>query len=271
MEIIRSKYLGPCHGVLSACSKVKDMIKNNKKKIILENIIAHNEIIMSDVFENQDFELLNAEKNNINADDLFIISAHGHDFSFDVNGYDVLDCTCSYLNQRLDHAIKIAKDSRVLYLGKQTHPETKFTLSKLKNEKIKYLYCINVQDIIDNYKQGDVIIIQSTYLLTKEGRLKKLTSDEKLFLTCPFVYNRFIELESVNAESIIVIGSRSSSNSTALFAKAKDIFANAYFIENLMQLNDIINYLKAPVFITSGTSTPLSIISEIEKVLTNKT
>lgn len=263
MKVIISKYIGACSGVKSALKKVKESIKNiSDTNIVLEHSLAHNEALMKDVFSSVDYELLNSSRDNVTLNDIFIISAHGHDFEYNIPTKNIIDCTCSWLKFRLDELIEKYNNRRILYLGVKDHPETIHNLSRLKKSGMTYLSFDNINDIFLNYKSDDIILVQSTFIINEDDQVKLESMTEKSFLTCPFVMNRFKELNESLYGTIIVIGSKTSSNCNALFKRAKKNNDNSYFINSKDEVNSIKNLLE-PVFITSGTSTPQFLIEEI--------
>jgi len=269
MRVIVSHYIGPCAGVKSAIKKTISKLQSDDfNNVILENALAHNDQLMNEIFLNQKYKIYNHDDKSDNGKNLYIISAHGHDNNIPLEGYkDVLDCTCPWLRNRLKKVVTNSNNKKVFYLGKDTHPETKYTISFLKKNGTEVVVCSSINDLLNKYIFGNIILLQSTYILSEdeENKIKQIENESSIFLSCPSCVKRLEEINTL-ANTYIVIGSNKSSNSRLIYERFLKKHQNTYFIETLKDLKKI-NDIKEPIFITSGSSTPQSEIDKIVEYL----
>lgn len=272
MKVIVSRYIGPCAGVKSAINKTISKLQSNDfDLVILENALAHNDQLMAEIFSNKQFKIYNHEDKLDNSKNLYIVSAHGHNYDIPLVGYkEVLDCTCPWLKNRLNKIVSISKDKKVFYLGKDTHPETKYTISFLEKNGTEVVVCSSINELFNKYVSKNIILLQSTYILSEdeEDKIKSLEKESNIFLSCPSCVKRLEEINTL-ANTYIVIGSNKSSNSRMIYERFLKKHQNTYFVDTLEELKELTN-IKEPVFITSGSSTPQSEIDKIVEYLKNQ-
>ena len=195
--------------------------------------------------------------------------------------FDFVDCTCSFV-QKIH---KIVSDhnspDHVLYvLGTADHPEVVGFLSRFDGEIIVFSDLAELERILTPEKwekvcaKVPIMVAQTTqklgeWLKTKEF-IKKLYTNPIIFDTiCSITEIRQKEVASLASacDCMIVIGSRSSSNSTKLYHISKSACPDTYLVENAAQLSAYGPFTHQRVGIAAGASTPRDIIEEVEKTM----
>ena len=286
MRIIKkASEIGFCYGVRNAI-KIATLVANNpnaKKPIYLLGSLVHNHHV-NDFFSTLGIIILNG-KSRFDMLDLIdegtvIITAHGVSEKV-INkakdkGLNIVDATCPYVERTVEEMKKKLEEGYdILFIGKNDHPEAETALSLADN-----VYLIN--KISNNTKINNPILchqttmssydIDSTYQLLKE----KYPDLKKIKMVCNATEKRqklMIDLNNhlfKEKSLIIVMGDKTSNNSTKLYEMAKRINkVDVLFVDNISELN--FNNLKSydEIHLFGGTSTPKSLIDELYDLLVN--
>ncbi len=195
--------------------------------------------------------------------------------------FSYVDCTCSYVKkiQKIvtDHS---DKDSVLLVLGSSDHPEVIGFCSRFCGEKYVFSSSLEFSKIceekIDKIRCAKCIILvaQTTQNLGEWEKtkklLKKVCTKPIIFDTiCSVTEKRQLEAMSLASESdfMVVIGSRSSSNSAKLYSICKKECDDTVMIEDASELKVYIPFTHTRVGIVAGASTPHDIIQEVERTM----
>lgn len=211
--------------------------------------------------------------------DVVFFSAHGHDKSLDkyCESHNIIyrSVTCPIIlnNEKKIKEVTSSKNN-VIFIGIDNHPETISFLSLYKNI---YLYNIETDGFPLNLK-GNIFIISQTTL--SDFQVKKAYANiEKVYKNCDYIDGlcpntvlRQKNLLSTPAEYdlIVIVGSKSSSNTRRLFELAQSLNRKSTLLVNSISdlrfaLVDIAKCKNAAIY--SGTSTPLEIVGEIAEYL----
>jgi len=195
--------------------------------------------------------------------------------------FSFVDCTCSFVRKIHKIVAEHNKEDHVLFvLGTEDHPEVEGFLSRFDGQKIVFSDQEELERILTPEKWQEVcakvpiIVAQTTqklgeWLKTKEF-IKKLYTNPIIFDTiCSITEIRQKEVASLASacDCMIVIGSRSSSNSTKLYHISKSACPDTYLVENAAQLSAYGPFTHQRVGIAAGASTPRDIIEEVEKTM----
>lgn len=273
--------IGFCNGVNNAILKAKEIKKcNNDKNVYILGELVHNidvtnelkkdGIIVLDVQPNKFEEtILTLEQNSI-----LIFSAHGHDEKLNKlckdNNIEYYDTTCPIVKNIENIAKNILKDknSTIIYIGKENHPETQCILSL--SEKVVF-YDKTSRFLVDNKYKTMFVINQSTICGTKlesiYNQIKSFHKDLNFISTsCNFVNLRIKYAEKIiHNDSIyyLVLGSNKSSNTIELYNEVLNHTNNVKLISIINDLKDI-NYKQYnTINILSGTSVPKYFIDKV--------
>lgn len=287
-NVIKFNEQGFCFGVSRSIEIVNNVLKNNnvKKPIYLLGHLVHN-FHVNDYFASLGIIILNEQTrlkmlDQINSGTV-IITAHG--VSNKViekaknKGLDIVDATCPYVIKTVNNIKNKSKEGfKILYIGKTNHPETETiideiedvividqnkSIPKIKNVDTKYI--LAHQTTLSDY---DVKNIASALC-------KKYSNIEVLEQVCIFPEKRQQEINNYmfpnESNLIIVVGDKISNNATKLveITKRKNV-GDVIMLSNCSEVDkvNVSNYDN--IYITSATSTPLSIVDEIYNEIKEK-
>lgn len=275
-EIKKAKSAGFCFGVEKAVEKVYDEINKNKKVYTLGPII-HNQEVVKDMNE-KGVELIKdvSELQNLNKDASIIIRSHGvtkeiHNKCLQ-SGLSLVDATCPYVKKIHRIVEKRANEGDiVIIIGNPKHPEV-CGIKGWGNEKTVAIESIEDFINLELKKEENIsIVAQTTYNHIKfikiVEKIKNLGYSINCFNTiCNATHERQTEAMTIAKEvdAMIVIGDKSSSNTSKLVEICKKECNNTIFIQTLADLDKKSLENVKSVGITAGASTPKHIIEEVQ-------
>lgn len=275
--------IGYCFGVKNTLDNVKKLANNNPTKdIVLFSAPVHNKNAIDDLLKIGNIFMLKDYKKKKNNDSILVFSAHGHTSKQEQfakeNGFKIYDSICPFLMFRNKSVLKdIDSFDKIYVIGDEKHPETESLLSLKQG-----IVCLNPNNkiILEKDDLSKVLVIyQSTInvdsfnLLNEE--LKKTFKNLTVISVCPECANRFNNLDKIafnQNDLIIIVGDKTSANTTSLFEKAKTKLDSkrVLFILNVDELKKVplpININN--IYLTSGTSASLEDVTSISNYLEN--
>lgn len=285
MNVELIKPYGFCTGALKAIDLVKKVRKDNPdNNIILFGPILHNENI-NELMNNLKIRVLDLPYeaysdviDTLSIDDIVILPAHGHDNYLEEKllrkGILYVDATCPIIKKIHDLILIDYADRDIIYIGKKSHIEAITTTSLKENI---FLFDINDRTDLTQYHISKPIILYQTTLTKYDVKesikiIKKLFPDAQegktLCRQCTIRQNNLIKSLNENV-FVIVVGSKNSSNTLSLL----NIYYKTTKNENIILVNSLdevkkMNFNKNYKYIiTSGTSTPNSIVESIYKYI----
>lgn len=283
MEIRLAECAGFCFGVRRAVDTVYEQLEKGKT-IYTYGPIVHNEEVVRELKEKGVKVLENKEAlqmlPNCKAGEesaAVIIRAHGIPEEIyemlEQKGLECIDATCPFV-KRIHKIVREEgeKGNHIVIVGNSGHPE--------------------VEGIV-GWCSGPVTVLETP----EEAESFSLSGDEKICIVSQttFNYNKFqyiveiFEKKGYNvsvvnticsateerqrsaralaaeADVMIVIGGRHSSNTRKLYEICSEECANTYFIQTLDDLRLELPKTVGLVGITAGASTPNNIIEEVQK------
>lgn len=286
MEVIKIKPIGYCFGVINAINlalKIKSEYKDNN--VYLFGQIVHNNDVTNMLLEHGIKTIDTTDKDkemllkSFSKDDIVIFSAHGHDKKYDdilsSLGIKYFDATCPKVNKNNELIKEEVKHNKVIFIGKKNHPETEASLSISRNvilydikDKIDYSLIDVASPLVVNQTTLSFLEIEDIHLDIKKHFPQANIIDE----ICDATRLRQEKIASLNEniDAFIIIGSNKSSNTSKLYEIAKNKYLDSIPVIKVENLNDLKNYdlngIKK-VCLASGTSTPLTIVEEMETYL----
>ena len=282
-KITKLKEIGFCYGVKKAIQIASNAVKDNNvpKPIYLLGNLVHNHHI-NEYFKQVGIIIVDGKSRLEMLDEIksgtVIFTAHGVSDKVVTKaknkGLHIIDATCPYVEATFKNMKeKVNEGYDVLFIGKNNHPETEAALSLSNN-----VFLANEYNK-PNEKQKIIICHQTTMssydIEEKYNNIKiKYPQLEKLNMLCTVTERRQRSLLSLNDYNflnpalIIIIGDKTSNNSTKLYEMAKRLNkTDVLFIDNISELS--FNSLKKynEILITSGTSTPEVITNELYELL----
>lgn len=275
--------IGYCFGVKNTLDNIVKLANSNPSKdIVLFSAPVHNKNALEELLKINNIFLLKDYKKSKRSNSILVFSAHGHtskqeQYAKD-NEFKIYDSICPFLMFRNKNILKdIDSFDKIYVIGDEKHPETESLLSLRKE-----IICIdpNKQFNIDKDEIAKTLVIyQSTInidLFNKiNKKLKELIKNLTIISVCPECANRFNNLDKITFDPndiIVVIGDKTSANTTSLYEKARTKLDSkrVFFILNVDELK------KAPlpininnIYLTSGTSASLNDVTNISNYLNN--
>ena len=275
--------IGYCFGVKNTLDNVKKLANNNPTKdIVLFSAPVHNKNAIDDLLKIGNIFMLKDYKKKNNNDSILVFSAHGHTSKQEQfakeNGFKIYDSICPFLMFRNKSVLKdIDSFDKIYVIGDEKHPETESLLSLKQG-----IVCLNPNNkiILEKDDLSKVLVIyQSTINVDSfnllNGELKKTFKNLTVISVCPECANRFNNLDKIafnQNDLIIIVGDKTSANTTSLFEKAKTKLDSkrVLFILNVDELKKVrlpININN--IYLTSGTSASLEDVTSISNYLEN--
>lgn len=287
MEVRLAECAGFCFGVKRAVDTVYEQIQTGKT-IYTYGPIVHNEEVVKDleergvrVIEDMDGLLaldagLLSEEEERGKETAVIIRAHGvpkkiYDI-LEEKGIECIDATCPFVKKI--HRI-VQKESgagkHIIIVGDPNHPEVEGIMGWCSG-------AVSVIETPEDAQKFDVpegkkicIVSQTTYNYNKFQHIveifrKKGYNDSVVNTICNATEERQRSAKALAAEAdiMIVIGGRHSSNTRKLYDICRAECAETYFIQTLDDLHLELPKAVRLVGITAGASTPNKLIEEVQ-------
>ncbi len=279
VEVI--EHAGFCFGVSRAIDFLNKEIESGSAPIYTVGPIIHNPQIVSEM---QERGVRIAETvRDIPADGVAVIRAHGiprEDLEYlRENHIRFVDATCPFV-EKIQKIVANESDNTVLIAGNPDHPEVigirsyggEHTFVFRNTEELEKL----AKEIKFFSSKYIVVVWQTTFNLIEFEKcckfLKKEFENLKLYDTiCKATQIRQQETAALasKCDAMIVIGGRQSSNTAKLFSIAKEACPCSVLIE---QANEVpINLVyKERIGIAAGASTPVCIIEEVKRIMSEQ-
>ncbi len=278
MKIEVSKYNGFCAGVNVAVHKAFKALEEEKKLYSYGEIIHNKDVI--DKLKEKGLEVVDRVPEI--SDAKLLIRAHGVGKSvYDKiieNNIEVIDATCVKV-KKIHKIVEEFKnnDYNIIIAGDKKHPEVLGIIG----------WCGNEAQVIDSVEEFVSLNLDSKkkYLLVSQTTFNtKIFSEitdyiEKNHLTNVVAENTIcdatrkrqdacLELAS-RCDVMLIIGSKTSSNTKKLYELSKKICENTFLIENYKEIPYKYIDKKTIVGVSAGASAPDWIIEEVIKMLEN--
>ena len=295
MKITVASHAGFCFGVRRATDAVENAIREGSSRIFTLGRLIHNDGYCQSLREAgvteiaaEDIPTL-CERARAGESITVVIRAHGevdatlrqlHACAAECPALRVLDCTCPFVEKvrriAREHS---GKDKAFYLLGTEDHPEVRGILS-CADGGIVFSDADHLESLLKNTQGSEMtnktvsIASQTTQKLSEWKKsleiLKKVYTNAQIFDTiCSVTEERQTEAATLAARSdtMIVIGSRTSSNTLKLYEVCRQKCPRTYLVESAADLHHIDFSGSQTVSITAGASTPYSVIQEVEETM----
>ena len=279
-EIKTAKTAGFCFGVDRAVKLVYEELEKNSGKVATLGPIIHNRDVVEDmkkrgvrIIESVD-ELEPGEK--------AVIRSHGvgrkiYD-ELAQKGNEYIDATCPFVARI--HKIVREKSQEgyfILIAGDKNHPEVQGIVGHCDENCLVFKDESELKDFFEkkykNLEKKLAIVAQTTYNILVWGEcLKAIPEDKENILVFDTICNATSQrqsdaaLLSEEADVMIVVGGRNSSNTVKLFNVCSE-HCRSYHIENADELYTLDLKNADKIGITAGASTPAYIIKEVQNTM----
>ena len=279
-EIRLAKTAGFCFGVSRAVQKVYEEAAKASGPVYTYGPVIHNEEVVRDL-EEKGVKVLHSEEELLDLQEgTVIIRSHGvgkriYDICAGKDRVRLVDATCPFVGKIHDIIRKeSAEGRRILIIGDASHPEVQGIRGwSMDNTDIAASW----EDVLKlGISSGDKlsVVAQTTYNSKKFveviDKLKKLVYDIRCFNTiCNATQERQTEARNIasEADAMIVIGGKSSSNTRKLVEICREECGNVFFIQTADDLKPLTLTSFDRIGITAGASTPQNIIEEVQNIV----
>jgi len=269
--IMVSAHSGFCFGVRRALDIAARALKKGKKVYSLGPII-HNPQVVAE-FLAKGLKIIKDIRSIGGKKAVFLIPSHGISPGAKTQNAEFIDTTCP-LVARVQNIVKTLKDSGhfIVIVGNKSHPEVK-GLKGIAGPK---------SCVVKNKAEAKALRIKSKKVALISQTTSALSDFKDVFSV--MAKKNFTELASFNTVckntidrqhharliakkvgAMIIIGGRSSANTSKLAASCKEVNKNTYHIESGRDLKIKVVKGKNKVGIATGASTPPYAIREVVK------
>ena len=275
MEIVEAKYAGMCGGVkytVTMANKILD--EHPGQKIYCLGELVHNKTVVGNL-ENKGLVVVQ-DINEVPDNQIAIFRAHGvtkdnYEVAENKN-LEVFDLTCKNVIS-IHKEVENKKDCFVIIIGNKTHAESIATLSFAGENAV---IIESEEDLEETYKlvkhsnlDTVFVVAQTTYSSKKFDEMIERISNDLTNMGIEVKYDKTICMAteirqneanelSKQADYVIVIGGKNSSNTKKLFEIASKNCDSIQFIENEneLDLTKIQSGNYAKILLLAGASTP---------------
>lgn len=277
-KVILAENAGFCFGVKRAVDESLNAKNKYNKKIYTLGPLIHNKDVVRDL-EEKNIEAIDFDNiDKLNKEDVIVIRSHGVKenviATLNSKGLVVDNATCPYvtnIHKKVNEYYN--KGYQIVIMGDKNHPEV-IGINGWCNDSA---LITTADDIESKFPKKVCLVSQTT---EKKENWNKVVARVAMFAKELVAFNTICAATDVRqnsaeeiskkADMVIVIGGKSSSNTTKLFEICKKNCEKTYHIENANDLTeDIINFKCETIGVTAGASTPDYIIEEVIKILEN--
>ena len=296
MQVIRASILGFCAGVKRAVLAAdKALLENKEGQVYTLGPLIHNPVALENLAKRNLKILSETNIPNLKENDTVIIRAHGvppeTERALREKKVNVVNATCPLVTKSQRTAAEYAEQGYIIFFaGDKNHGEVVgiegYAKEAAKKAK-KSLHFILIKDVselkskiksLQNDKtlgsESNIILLSQTTFSIKmfeslQNELKSLYPASKIISSiCPATHERQESLEELcsKVDGVIVIGGKTSANTTRLFKTAEKLCKKAVLIEKPEEIPEDFFSLEK-VGITAGASTPVASFNIFNKRL----
>ena len=274
MEVRLAKSAGFCFGVKRAVEQVYNQAENGKA-IYTYGPIIHNEEVVKDL-EQKGVSVIDDDSLSSVKEGTVIIRSHGVEKAvcdrIQEMGLECVDATCPFV-KRIHRVVEkeSAAGKQIIIIGSANHPEVIGIMGWSSTPAI----VIETEEEAEKFtleEEKDICVVsQTTFNYIKfnkivEKLLKKGYNVGVVNTICNATEERQTEAREIarEADVMIVIGGKHSSNTRKLYEICAKECEHTYFIQTLADLKLELPESVGLVGITAGASTPNNIIEEVQ-------
>jgi len=280
-QVLLANPRGFCAGVDRAIDIVEQALKKHGAPIYIRHEVVHNRYVVEDLKSKG--AIFVERLREVPEGSIVIFSAHGVAKTVwkkadDLN-LTVYDATCPLVTKVHKEVIrKQNQNTQVILIGHTGHPEVEGTLGQSIDGK-EVLLVEDEKDIAKiDLKDGQKISYTTQTTLSVDDTQQIVTELKKHFPDidspkkddiCYATQNRQDAVKQIinQAEVLIVLGSKNSSNSNRLKEIAEKNHVDAYLIDHYSELKDEWLENKETIGVTAGASAPEILVQEVIEYL----
>ena len=275
MEIRLAGSAGFCFGVKRAIDKVYEQIETGKT-IYTYGPIIHNEEVVKDLADKGVRVIETKEELNRLTEGTVVIRSHGvakeiYDY-LERQGLECIDATCPFV-KRIHNVVERESlaGKHIIVVGNPDHPEVEGIVGWCRGPVTVLETPQEANDYTPKEGTNLCIVAQTTYNYKKFQDIveifeKKGYNGSVVNTICNATEERQTQSRELakEADVMIVIGGKHSSNTRKLYEICSRECANTYFIQTLDDLHLELPKSVRLVGITAGASTPNKLIEEVQ-------
>lgn len=275
IDIVLAKNAGFCFGVRRAIELVDKTLEENSDNVYSLGPVIHNEFVL-DKLAKKGLKIIDKSDLTNIFNSTIVIRSHGVEKNIyeiiDKNNNKIVDLTCPFVKKIHKLVEKYADLGKyIIVIGDPNHAEVQAIISYANND----ISVISSKEDINGLKipenQEIVVLFQTTANIEKSKKLVDILTNlfyNKCLVVntiCNATIDRQNEVNEIskNVDSMIIIGSKQSSNTKKLYDVSKVNCDNTYLINDVSELSKIKNIKNQKVGISAGASTPDDLIEEI--------
>ncbi|MDE6674467.1 MAG: 4-hydroxy-3-methylbut-2-enyl diphosphate reductase [Acetatifactor sp.] len=285
MEIRLAAVVGFCFGVKRAVDTVYEQIQTGKTIYTYGPIVNNEEVVKElagqgvQVIENlQELEQLPAVGTSTDASKEGTVVIRAHGVSREVQqcmerkGWEIIDATCPFV-KRIHRIVeeRSRQGEHIVVVGSTKHPEVQGIVG----------WCIGPVDVLESVGDAEkytppegkkiTLVAQTTFNYNKFQHIVEIfqkrgynVSIVNTICNATEERQRAAREVAADADAMIVIGGKHSSNTRKLYEICKEVCDNTYLIQTLDDLHLELPKSARLVGITAGASTPNKLIEEVQ-------
>ena len=283
MKVITAKSAGFCFGVERAVNKVYQELELGEQPIYTYGPIIHNEKVIGDLGKRGVKILETPEDIQKAQGGTVIIRSHGVSRQIqeimENSRLKVVDATCLFVLKIHKYVEDYSKKGyHIIVIGNPGHPEVEGIVGWANPDTTTVISDKEDAEKLNIPVNEKVCIVsQTTFNYNKFQELVEIISEkgyDRIVLNtiCSATEQRQREARAISeqADAMIVIGGKNSSNTKKLYEICSERCKNTYFIQTKDDLEDSTFQCFDYVGITAGASTPNKIIEEVQKYVRNE-
>ncbi len=277
MKVKTAKTSGFCFGVKRAVDRAYQLAQEAKGPIYTLGPIIHNETVVEDLEKKGIHALSGPEELDAVKEGTVVIRSHGVGKKIyekiAAQGLTCVDVTCPFVLKI--HRIvekESAEGKEILIFGDSRHPEVQGVCGWCSGKAYVASNREELEDFMAKSHEKMCVVSQTTFNYTKFKDLVEILEKKRydsiiLNTICDSTEKRQREAQAIasEADTMLVIGGRQSSNTQKLYEICKKECENTYYIQTLVDLDSEMFRSSSCVGITAGASTPNKIIEEVSE------
>lgn len=276
-KILLAQPRGFCAGVDRAIDVVEAALEIFGPPVYVKHAIVHNIHVVANL-EKKGAKFVE-ELDEVPAKSILVFSAHGSPPHLKeearVRGHKVIDATCPLVTKVHLEAVRYANDGyHIVYIGHRGHPEPIGVMGEVSRESITLIEdALEVEALKLPQEEKLIYLNQTTLSLSDvkntidalKARFPKIIAPPTVWDICYATSNRQAAARELAKQSdlVLVIGSKTSSNSNRLRDVSEEEGTKAYLVDDETMIKPEWFEKVETIGITSGASAPEYLIDNM--------
>ncbi len=276
-KVITAATAGFCFGVQNAVNTVyREIERKSSGPINTFGPIIHNENVVEELRSKGVGILDSVEEASAQDGGTIIIRSHGVSKdtwdALNAGNARIVDTTCTFVKKIHEIVQRASADGKqIVIIGNHGHAETEGTVGWSSSPATVIETEEEARSYEGNPDQPVCIVAQTTFNAEKFEKIVALIAQKGYNIEtnetiCNATSERQTEARRIaeQADVMIVIGGRGSSNTAKLYEICRAVCRKTYFIQTVEDLDLALSGSEKIIGITAGASTPKNIIEEVQ-------